>query len=310
MKSRIIAFGEILWDLLPSASVLGGAAFNFAYRADSLGNDVTIVSRLGKDRLGETALEDIKELGMKTDFIQIDHDHPTGTVNVFFDEQKNPQYTIHEHVAYDYIEYPEPLRARIENCDCLYFGTLAQRERTSRATLEKMVDDFSGRFILYDINLRKHCFTKEVIARSLSGANILKLNEEELSLLNDMFALGKTSIPTQAGRLISVFDMEYVLVTLGDKGSFGVGKEGGELYNRGYKVELVDPVGSGDACTAGFIDRLLAGSSFSEASAYGNALGALVASQEGATRPISREDVDEFMKTASFSEPHPSFEDR
>ena len=38
MKKTIYAFGELLWDILPSCTVLGGAPFNFAYRVNSLGD--------------------------------------------------------------------------------------------------------------------------------------------------------------------------------------------------------------------------------------------------------------------------------
>jgi fructokinase len=51
MSSTIVAFGEILWDLLPSGAVLGGAAFNFVCRIDSLGHRGVMVSRLGLDDL-------------------------------------------------------------------------------------------------------------------------------------------------------------------------------------------------------------------------------------------------------------------
>lgn len=309
MGKTILAFGEILWDILPSISVIGGAAFNFAYRADSLGNNATIVSRLGEDELGQKALAAIDRLGMRTDFVQTDSVHPTGTVDVFFDEQKNPDYTIHEHVAYDYIEYTAKLEQAVKDADCIYFGTLAQREKVSRNTLHALLEIVAGTHILYDINLRKGCYTKDTIAESLVSATILKLNEQELHMLNDMFAFGESSLRRIAGKFVSEFQLEYLLITLGHRGAFGVDENGQEVYGRGYRVELIDPVGAGDACTAGFIDRLLAGTSFEDAVAYGNALGALVATQEGATQPLSRKRVEEFIRSAQRSEAHPEVED-
>ncbi len=55
MKKTIVAFGELLWDILPSCTVLGGAPFNFAYRVNTLGDIGLMVSRLGRDELGRKA---------------------------------------------------------------------------------------------------------------------------------------------------------------------------------------------------------------------------------------------------------------
>ena len=92
MKKTILAFGEVLWDILPSCTVLGGAPFNFAYRVNSLGDTGLMVSRLGRDELGEKAFEQISRLGLETTYIQWDERLPTGTVQVSFDEQNNPDY--------------------------------------------------------------------------------------------------------------------------------------------------------------------------------------------------------------------------
>ncbi len=135
MGFTIVAFGEALWDLLPTGPVLGGAPLNFAYRVNSLGHRSIIVSRLGKDDLGEKAREQIVTLGMDDTCLQWDDAYPTGTVEVYFDEDKNPDYTIIENVAYDYIESSANLENIVKSADCLCFGTLAQRNTVSRQTL-------------------------------------------------------------------------------------------------------------------------------------------------------------------------------
>ena len=111
MNSTIVSFGEVLWDLLPTGPVLGGAPLNFAYRTKSLGHRSSIVSRLGKDDLGHKAREHLVALGMDDTCLQWDKTYPTGSVEIYFDENKNPDYTITENVAYDYIEF----NANLEN---------------------------------------------------------------------------------------------------------------------------------------------------------------------------------------------------
>ena len=103
MKKTILAFGEVLWDVLPSCTVLGGAPFNFIYRVNSLGDTGLMISRLGRDELGRKAHEQIIQSGLDTRSIQWDDELPTGTVQVSFDEQNNPDYFIVPDVAYDRI---------------------------------------------------------------------------------------------------------------------------------------------------------------------------------------------------------------
>ena len=295
LNSTIISFGEALWDLLPTGPVLGGAPLNFAYRANALGQRSIIVSRLGRDELGQKARDQIVALGMSDSCLQLDSTYPTGTVEIYFDETKNPDYTIIENVAYDYIEVSADLENIVESADCLCFGTLAQRNEVSRRTLQRLLSKFSGKFRLLDINLRKNCYTDETIERSLEQANILKLNDEELAVLADLFRLQGYSAPDQAEHLLQRARLKYCVVTLGASGALAISNEGEKVYIPGYKVNLVDPCGSGDGFAAGFIHSLLNSQTLSEACRLGNALGALVAQQEGATQPISYKEVMAFM---------------
>ena len=297
MKSTIVSFGEALWDLLPSGPVLGGAPLNFAYRVNSLGHRSIIVSRLGKDDLGEKAREQIVTLGMDDTCLQWDDAYPTGTVDIYFDEDKNPNYTIIENVAYDYIEFSADLENIVKNADCLCFGTLAQRNTVSRQTLQRLLSKFYGKFRLLDINLRKNCFSDETLKSSLEQANVLKLNDEELTVLVGLLGLPGDSAPDQAENLLKHAGLAYCVVTLGERGAFALSHRGEKIYRPGYHVNLVDPCGSGDGFAAGFIHALHQGESLKQACRLGNALGAMVAQQEGATQPISYREVMAFMDT-------------
>jgi fructokinase len=292
----VVAFGEALWDLLPTGPVLGGAPLNFAYRVNSLGHRSIIVSRLGRDDLGAKAREQIVNLAMDDTCLQWDDAYPTGTVDIHFDEDKNPDYTIIENVAYDYIESSADLENLVKSADCLCFGTLAQRNIVSRRTLQSLLSKFSGKFKLLDINLRKNCYSNETLKSSLEQANILKLNDEELAVLVNLLGLQGDSAPDQAEHLLKHAGLAYCVVTLGERGAFALSHRGEKIYSPGYHVSLVDPCGSGDGFTAGFIHALLGGESLKQACRLGNALGAMVAQQEGATQPISYQEVMEFME--------------
>jgi fructokinase len=291
-KFRIAAFGEVLWDLLPDASVLGGAPFNFTYRINSLDNEGVMISAIGKDTLGEKAVKTISELQISDRYIQINPEYPTGTVNVFFDEFKNPDYEIIKDVAYDFVTFNENLEELILQVDCICFGTLAQRNSISKQTLHKLLMHFKGKYRFYDLNLRKDCYSTENIISSLNNADILKLNKQEANKLNDLLQLNKNGLVEICGELINSYQLQYCVITLEEYGSLAVSESGEVVYNPGFKVNLTDPLGAGDAFSAGFVDALLRGKSLKEASESGNRLGALVATKTGATQKITQDELN------------------
>jgi len=296
MKKTVVSFGEILWDLLPTGAKLGGAPFNFAYRINSLGDEGIIVSRLGRDELGRQARDHVVSLGMDTNYIQWDQSAPTGTVEITLDENNNPDYFIVPDVAYDNVEITEALLAVASEADCFCFGTLAQRTPTARQTLERLLDTSEKATKLLDINLRKNCYSTETITRSLERGNVLRLNDDEAHYLAELFCLPWNSTASFTGRIIPKFSLDYCVVTLGQRGAFVASADGEQAYVPGYKVDVVDTCGSGDAFTAGFIHRLLRGRPLKECCDLGNAMGAMVAAQPGATTPITTLEIQEFMQ--------------
>src|ERR1700761_6175288 len=89
-KKIVVGLGELLWDLLPAGKQLGGAPANFAYITTLLGDKGIATSRLGEDSFGAEAIRRLAELGLSTEFIQQDADHPTGTVKVELDRTGQP----------------------------------------------------------------------------------------------------------------------------------------------------------------------------------------------------------------------------
>ena len=294
MKKKILSFGEILWDILPNGRVLGGAPFNFAYRVNSLGDKGIFISRLGKDEQGEKAFKMVKSLGIDTSYLQWDERYPTGTVIVSFDEMNNPDYVIVPVVAYDNIEMTAKLKSTSVSADCLYFGTLVQRSFKTRLTLEKLIEVSKRSVKLLDINLRKECYTLESIIWSLHKADIIKLNNEETILLSEILSIGNKNLFDFCSEIIDKYSLLCCIVTLGDKGAFALSDNGDKVYVPGYKVNLEDSLGSGDAFAAGFIHNYLNGFSLRESCELGNILGGICATQKGATQIINSEMIEEF----------------
>jgi fructokinase len=309
MKKTIVAFGEVLWDLLPSCTVLGGAPFNFAYRVNALGEAGLMASRLGRDELGRRAFDQIVSLGLDIRLLQWDDEAPTGTVQVSFDAQNDPDYVIVPDVAYDRISPTELLVDAVERADCVCFGTLVQRALTSAQTLATLLlDTPTNALKLLDMNLRKECYDEQSVVFSLGCADVLKLNEDEAHVVGRMLGLRHHTLRGFCEGIVAEWGVEYCLITLGGYGAFGYQANGRETYAPGYQIELVDSLGAGDAFSAGFVHKILHGASLEEAVAFGNGLGALVATQTGATAPIARDEIDRFFHSRMERRFHPEFQ--
>ncbi len=274
---------------------------------NTLGYRGIMISQVGNDDLGKRALDQMTELGMETAFISTTSAYPTGTVKITLDEQRNVDFEIIPDVAYDFIEYTEARANVMAQADCVCFGTLAQRQETSRQTLAALLEHCSGRYRLYDINLRKECYTTELVQTSLQRSDILKLNHEEVTVVTDMYGFPPTNLPGFAASLFRETPVQICVVTLGDNGAFAASRAGEQVYVPAYKVELTDTCGAGDGFTAGFLHSLLQEQSLQEACRFGNALGAMVAARSGATEVIAPEEIQRFVQQGQTVEPDAAF---
>jgi len=296
-SKKIVAIGELLWDLLPGEKKLGGAVANFAYRLNGLANQVFFVSRLGNDALGDEALKILRRNHLNTDYIQSDYTHSTGTVNVFFDRHRNPDYTIIKGAAYDFTEMDDRLLQLAAGAGCIVYGTLAQRSEISGSTINQLIEAAPVNAVKFcDINLRKNCYTKAIVASSLQHANIAKLNHAEAFELAGMFGFESAQLVEIMVELVKKFQLNICLVTLEAKGALAVNNKSEIFYSPGYKIKMEDPVGAGDAYSAAFVHQILQGESIHEALNQGNIFGAIVAGQKGAMQNISEEDLQPFRK--------------
>ncbi len=296
MSYQIISIGELLWDILPGKTILGGAPANLAYRLNALGEKCYLISRLGNDSRGKEALTQIKNLGLDTSFIQWDNNYPTGTVQVSFDQHRNPSYVITPQVAYDFIEFDHKLEKLAGEVDYIAFGTLVQRSETTRASINKLLICTTKAIKFLDVNLRKDCYNVHTVQESLSHANILKINHFEIFKIKKMLNYSGEGIPELAEEIADKNNIQTVLVTLEEKGVFLFDQSEGKHYLPGYKINLEDPLGAGDAFSAAFIHYRLQKKSFIESCIEGNKLGALVATQKGATQKITPNELNNMAR--------------
>ena len=278
---KVLAVGEVLWDLLPGGKQLGGAPGNFAYHCRSLGADARLVTRVGDDDLGREVLARFDALGLPTEFVQVDPEAPTGTVGVELTDGQ-PRYTIHEGVAWDRIEAGAAALAFAAEADAIGFGSLAQRSPRSRESIGRIVAAAKpGALRIFDVNLRPPFVDRDVVDRPLEMANVLKLNDQELVELGSMFGLEGEPREVIAG-LADRFGLEVVAVTRGDSGSLLF--RGGEWSDHpGVPAEVVDAIGAGDSFAAAMAVGLLDGRPLDEINRRANAVAAFVCTRPGGT---------------------------
>jgi fructokinase len=290
---EIAAVGELLWDILPSGAVLGGAPANFAYRVHSLGGKVSLISRLGSDDYGKRARDEISARGVNTSLIQADPKLPTGTVDVFLTSDGLPTYTINKNVAYDNLEATQQALEAARSAGLVCFGSLIQRAPNAQRSLRQMLQAAEGAVKLLDVNLRRDCYGPETVSESLKACDILKLNNTEAVELNQMFDLKASDLCDFCARIIERFQLSACVVTLGGKGVLGFSASGEKAFSPGYKVTVIDTIGSGDSFTAGFSLALLDGQPLYKCCELGNKLGALVAGRKGGMAELRQAEIEE-----------------
>jgi fructokinase len=335
MDFRIIGIGEVLWDLLQSGPQLGGAPANFAYHAHALGAEAHVITRVGNDERGREILRRFRDMGLQSTTVQsnavesdavqitavqVDDHAPTGTASVTLSGNGIAHFTIQQHVAWDYLAATPGALALVSKADAICFGSLAQRSEASCRAIQQLVASSPQHALrVFDVNLRRPFFTRDVIEPSLQLANVLKLNDDELPTLSAMFEL-TGSTENQIESLAQLFRLQVVALTRGPNGSLlyqeseqdepcGGGtplrQDATQPHHharwsdcRSRPVKIVDTVGAGDSFTAALVLGLLCKMDLDEINNISNEVARYVCSHSGATPQLPPEFAKVFSGSA------------
>lgn len=237
---HLCILGEVLFDHFPDGNrVLGGAPFNVAWHLQAFGQSPCFISRVGSDVEGDAVRKTMQDWGMSTDTLQLDELRPTGRVTVSFTNGE-PEYDIEEHSAYDAIaeESTNP------DCSLLYHGSLALRESTSRQTAEHLKANSNG-IVFMDVNLRPPWWELEQLQHMLNGADWVKLNRDELDLLEET----ATDTTKKGKHFLDRYKLQGLVITHGADGAELLTATSEHLRVRPEQkaITIVDTVGAGDA---------------------------------------------------------------
>ncbi len=290
---KVVCFGEVLWDILPTGAVPGGAPMNVAYHLHKQQKNPALITSIGIDEKGEQLVKIFSDYGICTDFFQVDYEHETGQVFAQPNEHNEVVYDIVKPVAWDYIKWEDDFENLVSNANYFVFGTLASRNHVSKKTLFQLLEYAENKVL--DINLRAPHFNRRIVEELLSKADFLKLNIAELELITGWFSK-HTSIEDRVRSITDKFKIQNMVVTMGGDGAV-MYYNGNKYMQKGYKVDVVDTVGSGDAFLAGLLARLLEKASPVNALEFASGLGAFIAMQKGACPVYNVDEIYNLLKT-------------
>ena len=289
---KITAFGEILWDNLPTGKVLGGAPVNLLTHLAALGADCSVISRCGNDADGAALREAIRRKHVAIDFIQTDPQLATSQVLVQLNDEGCVHYDIVYPCAWDKIQAGEAAKTRVAQSDVFIFGSLSVRDAVSRQALAELLPHAS--FKIFDVNLRPPHYQLAHLSDMMRQADFIKLNDDELHEIATALGSPYRSIEQNIRFIAEHTHTRQICVTLGKHGALYFCD--GELFaHYGYRVTVADTVGAGDSFLAGFIHQYLQRKPPQEILAFACTLGSLVASRHGATPEVSLAEIEAMM---------------
>ena len=276
---KVVCYGEVLWDILPTERIAGGAPMNVCIRLQSLGINSQMISSIGNDSLGQELQSIIEHKHVDTSLLQINDRLATGQVHVTLNEQGSASYEIVYPSAWDSIVLTAENQKAVAAADAFVFGSLACRDTLSQETLLALLK--VARYKIFDVNLRPPFYSLPLIVSLMEQADLVKLNDDELIEIVAALQGPNTSIEDGILFLSQITNTHSICVTKG--------KDGAVLYHQnqfyshpGYEVTVVDTIGAGDSFLAALISKINSCTDYSEALAFACNTGAMVASHKGA----------------------------
>jgi ribokinase len=278
---RMPAWGETVLARHFETS-FGGKGANQAVAAAKLGAEVVMVTNLGDDTLGESALNNFKSYGIDTAHVRSIPNQSTGTATILVDEKSGDNSILIVAGANGDLSAADVDAAgdALKQCDLILLQLEIQLE-TAYAAI-RFGRKNGVRTVLNPAPARRN-LDMEVVTQ----ASFLMPNETELAILTDMPVQSEDEILAAAQSLVRQ-GVETVIVTLGARGSL-LATRAGVRAIAPVKVRAVDTTGAGDAFIGSFARYLAGGLSLDEALAEATRYSALSVTRHGAQKSFATE---------------------
>ena len=267
-------FGEVM--LTP-----GGSAANVAVWAQRAGRSTRFIGKIGRDRFGQLAEEDLDREGVEAHFVETDA-HLTGSVAVFVDHT-GERSMVSGHGA-DFYLLPQELPRDIIRSSCHLHLTAwsffvdppraAVREAAHLAQAAGATLSFDpGSFqMIGEIGVRQFLSVTQDL-----GIDVLLPNKEEGSMLTG----GLTEPEEIAAALAELFPKALIMLKLDADGAL-VWENGQGTHVPAGSNNLVDATGAGDSFAGGFLAHYLEHGDAAAAARFATTISAWVIEHLGA----------------------------
>ncbi|WP_299551703.1 carbohydrate kinase [Seonamhaeicola sp.] len=292
---KVVCYGEVLFDKLPTVKKIGGAPLNVALRMNSLGCQTQLISSVGADQDGKEIIDYLNALNFPTKFIQPNKHYPTGEAKVSLDDKGNASYEIKHPVAWDEILLNQNITTLVSQSDALIFGTLSNRDETSRATLLELLQH--TKYSILDLNLRAPHYEPSTLKELMFNADLIKFSDEEFDEITSLYKSTYNSTELNVQYISQITKTKSICITMGAKGAL-LFYDAKFYYCKGYDITVVDTVGAGDSFLAGLVTQLLQNHNDPQyALNFACATGAMVAQNSGPNPKIKIQDIIDLMST-------------
>jgi len=255
---------------------LGGSITNSSIIASKLGLKTCLLSKIGKEALGDFAIESLKSFNVNIKGIMRDLSIHTPLAIAKIDKSGVAKYTFYKNSPKDsVVPIKNTPKTLLDTCKVFHTGSSYSYQKETFEETLKFIKYLKKRgvFISYDPNIRPNSIKDKIKVRNrvlklLKLADLAKLSEVDLEYLT-----GQKNHEKGLKMLKKLVNCEVIL-TLGSKGSvYGpppptrwrllkslhrVGGGGNRFIKvPAFKVKVADTIGAGDAFTAGLIYKLI-----------------------------------------------------
>ncbi len=315
---EVVCLGEALVDLFAPDSVSikdalqferspGGAPANVATALAKLGVRSGLIGKVGDDPFGHLLRDTLLTANVDIKWLTMTANARTTLAWVAKPTSQESEFLFYRNPGADsLLNIADVDRSYIENARIFHFGSVSMSVEPARtATLHAaQLSRNAGVLVSFDPNWRPLLWRSaeeghEWIVRGLEFADVVKVNEAELSFVTDTAdcATGSRWLLNRGARL--------VVVTRGAKGAYFATRRR-EGHVKGFPVEVVDTTGSGDAFVSGLLFCLLAcpqtiekcsDETLRHAVTFANAAGALAATRKGVIPALAtRDEIESFLE--------------
>jgi fructokinase len=254
----VVALGESLIDCTPAgindmgmpmfSCNPGGAPANVLAMNARLGGKTAFIGKVGRDAFGEFLKRTMDKAGVDTRGLCMSGEYKTTLAFVQLNEKGDRSFSFYRKPGADVmLTTGEVDNSLLMSCKIFHFGSVSLTDEPCRtATLQAVrIAKESGALISYDPNYRPALWespekAKEILTEAVSLADLLKVSDEEMTLIT-----GEKDLETGTKKLAAM-GPPVVLVTMGENGSYFYTPAGCGLLPA-YPVKAVDTTGAGDA---------------------------------------------------------------